>query len=320
MQRMKGNLSSLTILRFRFGPCLMLLLFQVWATPTRADDATLFPDELVKFVAEAPIVFDGDAKSWDKKIRERGWILREGTQYRLWYTGYDGSKTGIRRLGYATSQDGVRWERQSHEPMLPELWVEDMMVLKVGGTYWMFAEGARDRAHLLSSTDGMHWKPLGPLDIRYVNGTPIMDGPYGTPTAWFEHDRWYLFYERMDRGVWLATSTDMQVWTHVQDEPVMVPGPDAYDRDMIAFNQIIKHGGRYYVYYHGSATAQPGQPTLWNTCIATSTDLVHWHKYPGNPLLPTANNQSSGIVVERSGRWQLFTMHPEVHLHDALAP
>ena len=43
---------------------------------------------------------------------------------------------------------------------------------------------------------------------------------------WIEGDTWYLFYERGDRGVWLAKSTDRETWTNVQDAPVIARGPN----------------------------------------------------------------------------------------------
>src|SRR5690348_5252263 len=52
-----------------------------------------FPLELVqwKLLPESP-VFRGEGDGhWDVKIRERGWILKEGDLYRMWYTGYDGT-------------------------------------------------------------------------------------------------------------------------------------------------------------------------------------------------------------------------------------
>ena len=288
--------------------------------PDATPDANLFPRDLVAFSAtKTPSVFDGEAGSWDTKIRERGWILREANQYRLWYTGYDGTPDGIRRLGYATSPDGRQWTKSAKNPLLPDLWVEDMYVIKAQNKYWMFAEGARDQAQLLSSNDGVDWQHIGSIDIRMVDGSPISPGPYGTPTAWYENERWYLFYERRDQGVWLATSSDMKVWTHVQDSPVLVPGPNLYDRDMIALNQILKRGDRYFAYYHGCAK-MPEHPTQWCTCIATSLDLTHWEKYPLNPLLPVEDNQSSGFVIEDAGRVRLYTMHPEVHVHPSIAP
>jgi predicted GH43/DUF377 family glycosyl hydrolase len=275
-----------------------------------------FPPELVRFrPADKEPVFAGAGPGhWDAAIRERGWILREGDTYRMWYTGYDGTGAGLKRLGLATSRDGVHWTRHPGNPLSGDHWVEDVMVVKDGGTYYLFAEGRGDRAHLFTSKDGLAWKRVGPLDVRLTNGKPIPDGPYGTPTAFKEKGIWYLFYERGDRGVWLAQSRDRKVWTNVRDEPVLTPGPAAYDRDLIALNQVIAHKGRYYAYYHGSARTGPTKG-LWSTAVATSTDLVHWEKYADNPLLPTRANQSSGILVPDGDKFRLYTMHPAVRLH-----
>jgi predicted GH43/DUF377 family glycosyl hydrolase len=274
-----------------------------------------FPPELVKFVPHCVNpVFTAAPGKWDARIRERGWILREGGVWKLWYTGYDGTRDGLRMLGYATSPDGVKWTRSPNNPLYRAHWVEDMMVVKHGGRYYMFAEGKHDRAQLLVSADGLKWQRVGQLDVRKKDGTPIPDGPYGTPTAWHEKGTWYLFYERSDLGVWLATSKDLKVWKNVQDEPVLKPGPGEYDKDLIALNQVIKHKGRYYAYYHGSAKAGP-KKGLWCTAVATSTDLLRWEKYPANPLLPVAENKSSGIVVHDGKKFRLYTMHPSVYLH-----
>src|SRR5262245_14131323 len=275
-----------------------------------------FPPGLVKFVphGKTPVFEAGGKGAWDAKIRERGWILREDGVYKLWYTGYDGTNDGLRMLGYATSPDGIDWTRHPRNPIYRDHWVEDMMVIKRDGVYYMFAEGKNDRAQLLTSKNGIDWTRIGRLDIRRANGEPIADGPYGTPTAWHENGTWHLFYERNDLGVWLATSKDLKVFTNVRDEPVLAPGPMDYDKDLIALNQIIKHNGRYYAYYHGCAKTGPNA-RLWSTGVATSTDLVRWEKYPGNPLQPVAENKSSGIVVHDGKQWRLYTMHPAVHLH-----
>lgn len=301
-------------------PWTILLLPLLLALAPRAPQAKppqtdKFPPELVKFVqvGRGPVL-TGEKGKWDAAIRERGWVLREGGLWKLWYTGYDGTRDGLRMLGCATSPDGLRWTRSPRNPLYGKHWVEDMMIVKDGGKYYMFAEGKDDRAQLLVSGDGLDWQRVGQLDVRLEDGRPIPDGPYGTPTAWHENGTWYLFYERGDRGVWLATSKDRKVWRNVQDEPVLKPGPGAYDRDLIALNQIIKHKGRYYAYYHGSARTGP-KAKLWSTAVATSTDLRHWEKYPGNPLLPTAENRSSGIVVPDGHGFRLYTMHPAVYVY-----
>lgn len=282
--------------------------------PVAGDVVTAeFPAELVEFVPYEgnPIFTAAGEATWDAALRERGWILREGDRWRMWYTGYDGTRQGLKMLGYATSTDGLHWTRHADNPLYTEHWVEDMMVVPHGGRYYMFAEGRDDQAHLLVSDDGLHWTRQGPLDVRYANGKPLTPGPYGTPTAWFEDGVWYLFYERMDQGVWLAASRDMQVWTHLQDEPVLSPGPEEYDRLMIALNQIVKHGDRYYAYYHGTGDAE--RPRQWSTCVAVSDDLRRWTKFPGNPIV--GDNKSSGILVHDGRRHRLYTMHDEVHAH-----
>ena len=305
--------------RSRLLAACLLLCLPLFFTAAAARQALpandKFPPELVKFVPyRVNPVFKGEPGKWDARIRERGWILRDGGVWKLWYTGYDGTRDGLRMLGYATSPDGIKWTRSPKNPIYRKHWVEDMMVVKHDGQYYMFAEGKDDRAQLLVSADGLKWKRIGQLDIRKKDGTPIPDGPYGTPTAWHEDGVWYLFYERNDLGVWLATSRDLKVWKNVRDEPVLRPGPGAYDKDLIALNQIIKHKGRYYAYYHGTANTGP-KARLWSTAVATSTDLIHWEKYPGNPLQPVAENKSSSIVVPDGERFRLYTMHPAVYLH-----
>ncbi len=276
----------------------------------------LFPGELVRFrpYRANPIFTAAGAGHWDQRIRERGWVLKEGNLWRLWYTGYDGTRAGQKMLGLATSADGLHWQRHEANPLYRQHWVEDVQVIKQGDIYYMFAEGRDDQAQLLESRDATTWQRVGPLDVRLKNGDPLPPGPYGTPTALFDDGRWFLFYERSDTAIWLATSKDMRIWRNVQDEPVLRPGPGEYDRDQVALNQVIKHDGRYYAYYHGAAKSD-GVPTLWSTAVAVSQDLIHWQKYSQNPLLPVAENKSSGMVVHDGKRFRLYTMHDKVDVH-----
>jgi sucrose-6-phosphate hydrolase SacC (GH32 family) len=213
-------------------------------------------------------------------------------------------------LGHATSPDGIHWTRDPANPVFADSWVEDMCVVRLGGTYFMVAEGKNDIAHLLESADGRKWTDHGSLDIRKRDGKPIDPGPYGTPTAWFENGTWYLFYERGDQGIWLARSDDLKVWTNMQDEPVIAMGPEPYDKTAVALNQIVKRDGVYYAFYHANAN-RPWKD--WTTCVARSSDLVHWEKYPGNPVIE--NNCSSAILVRTpQGKDRLYTMHPDVKI------
>jgi predicted GH43/DUF377 family glycosyl hydrolase len=270
-----------------------------------------FPSELVNFKEYPgnPIFTGTNLDTWDKQIRERGFILKEGPNYHLWFTGYS-PDSPTKFLGYATSKDGIRWKRFSKETIHPGQWVEDMCVVKSGKTYYMFAEGEGDIAHMLVSTDRVHWQENGNLDIRNVDGTPIRKGSYGTPTVIQAKGIWHLFYERDDLGIWLATSKDLKRWTNVQDEPVIKMGPDAYDLFAVAMNQVIRYKGLYYGFYHASAFKDWHE---WSTNIAVSSDLIHWKKYEKNPIM--GNNQSSGLVLKDGKGFRLYTMHRKVNLY-----
>jgi beta-1,2-mannobiose phosphorylase / 1,2-beta-oligomannan phosphorylase len=280
--------------------------------PLMGDDKSEFPAELVKFIPyKGNPVFSGSGKvTWDEKIRERGYILRENGIFHMWYTGYREGPDTEMHLGYATSKNGLEWIKYDKNPIYDSGWVEDMCVIKLGNTYYMFAEGKNDIAHLLTSIDRINWKEKGPLDIRYTNGTPITKGPYGTPSAWYENGLWYLFYERDDLGIWLATSTDLSVWTNKQDDPVIKMGPETYDQFAVAVDQVIKYNGKYYAYYHASEFKDWHE---WNSCVAVSDDLISWKKYPGNPIMK--ENKSSPVLIYDGEKYCLYTMHPEVCIH-----
>ncbi|MCW3120378.1 MAG: glycosylase, partial [Chitinophagaceae bacterium] len=234
-----------------------------------------FPPELVHFTPyeKNPVFAGSDTLHWDHYIRERGYILREDSIYHLWYTGYPEGDDNVKHLGYATSTDGFTWTRYKENPIYSSGWVEDVSVIKSEGTYYMFAEGRGDTAHLLTSTDRVHWTEQGNLDIHQTNGDPIKTGSFGTPAIWKENGDWYLFYERGDLGVWLATSKDVKKWTNVQDDPVLSLGPEEYDKYAVAMTQVIKYKGLYYGYYHASAFKDWRE---WSTNVAVSEDLIHW--------------------------------------------
>jgi hypothetical protein len=289
--------------------------------PVKEKENTDFPSELVEFSPfPSNPVFEGTNKeTWDKHLRERGYILYENESYKMWYTGYNPGISDYKYLGYATSIDGVHWERYAKQSILRDEYVEDMHVVKYNDLYYMMAEGKGDIAHFLTSSDGISWSPQGKFIIHKTNGDPISEGPYGTPTVWIENNKKYLFYERNDLGIWLATSEDFKVWTNVSDEPVLKMGPGKYDSEAVAANQIVKYKEKYYMYYHGSSDPdwmKPNVKSLWNSNVAMSDDLVNWKKYPKNPIVE--GDHSSPIIVFDGNEYNLYTMHDKVWRYNAI--
>lgn len=293
---------------------IVAVVFTTCSSKTKSKIQNDFPKELTQFspIAKNPVFIGTGIDTWDKKIRERGYILFEDGFYKMWYTGYNPEMAKPKFLGYATSTDGIHWERYPGNPIFSEKWTEDMFVLKNEGTYYMYAEGDNDVAHLLTSTDGIQWREQGDLTILSAAGDTI-PGPYGTPVVWVEDGKWYLFYERNDLGIWIAGSTDKINWKNIQDEPVIALGPDKYDIAAVAANQVVKFNGKYYIYYHATDRPDwqhPSSPVVWTSNIAMSTDLIHWVKYPGNPFVE--GDHSSPILVFDGKKPSLYTMHSKV--------
>lgn len=278
-----------------------------------------FPPEIVEFEPYIgnPVFSGTGTDTWDKNIRERGYILLEDGVYKMWYTGYNGELSKQKYLGYATSNDGINWKRYSDKPVFNEKWTEDMFVFKNEGIYYMYAEGDKDVAHLMVSSDGINWQEQGDLTLLTTKGDTI-PGPYGTPTVWVENGEWHLFYERNDLGIWLAKSDNKITWKNVQDESVLKLGPDKNDIAAVAANQVVKYKDRYYLYYHATDRMDwqhASSPVIWTSNIAMSTDLIHWEKYWGNPFVE--GNHSSPILVFDGEKPSLYIMHPEVWRYSA---
>lgn len=300
-----------------FGISLLILSFVSYKNIEKSEAEKLaqreFPSQFVNFNSyKGNPVFSGTGiDTWDKEIRERGFILFENGLYKMWYTGYNPKKSEKKFLGYATSKDGIEWARHPGNPIFKEKWTEDMFVIKNKGEYFMYAEGENDIAHLLTSRDGIHWIEKGDLTIKKTNGE-IIPGPYGTPTVWIENGKWYLFYERNDEGIWLAESKDHKTWTNVQDSPVIRKGPEKYDAGAVAANQVVKYKDRYFLYYHASSRPM-ATAVEWTSNVAVSTDLIHWTKYDRNPIVK--GDHSSPILVYDGAKYRLYTMHPQVDLY-----
>lgn len=286
---------------------------------TNSPETIVFAKEMVEFQPnkQNPLFTGTNCETWDKKIRERGFILSEDGYYKMWYTGYKGNDNDPKYLGLATSKDGINWVRDPNNPIFSQKWTEDMFVIKHEGKYYMYAEGKNDIAHLLISDDGINWNEKGDLVILTEKGDPI-SGPYGTPSIIIEDGKWYLIYERNDEALWLATSIDKINWTNIQDEPILTKGPQDYDKGAVACNQVVKFKGKYYMYYHGSTDenwALPGANSLWSSNVAMSPDLIHWTKYPKNPIIE--GDHSSPIIIPDGDKFRLYTMHDEVWLYNA---
>ena len=128
---------------------------------------------------------EDQAKIFDAVYAKDAFVLKDGNLYKCWYTGWAGDirhrggglsdKVNF-RIGYATSSDGVTWEKfkgpagagavlgpgPEHES--DGLGVEDPYIIKEHGIYRMWYagyDGKTRRIHSAISNDGVSWTRQG---------------------------------------------------------------------------------------------------------------------------------------------------------------
>ncbi len=110
------------------------------------------------------------------------YILKEGSTYRMWYTGRDVNHC---RIFYTESSDGVNWGQRSVSLNLgspgseDDAHVQSPSILREGGGYHMWYAGQHvgvDRIFYAVSIDGKTWTGMGKvLDVGPAGGTEDMN-------------------------------------------------------------------------------------------------------------------------------------------------
>lgn len=91
-------------------------------------------------------------------------VIKDGSTYNMWYTGYDGSF----QIGYATSANGINWSKYAGNPVLEQgssgswdgHYVLSPSVVKNDSTYIIFYTGENGSNYQIgyaTSADGINW-------------------------------------------------------------------------------------------------------------------------------------------------------------------
>jgi hypothetical protein len=238
--------------------------------------------------------------------------MKEGNTYFLYFTGRNKASTKDGgAVGVATSKDLVNWAESEGNPILRDdspkgTWdytLQTGSVLRApDGRYALFYDG----------NDGKNWQgvgvafsdsPLGPFR-RYENNPILTRGKPGEFDSHAIHlhtvrrdedGRYVLFYtgyptdefvqgRKGDRGG-IAFSRDLTHWQKYAGNPVFDLGPlGAWDQSHVRPKTLVKWNNWYYMFFEG--TSNDG--VFWWDQVggARSKDLVHWHRFPFNPIIP----------------------------------
>jgi predicted GH43/DUF377 family glycosyl hydrolase len=212
-----------------------------------------------------PVLDLGDPDEWDDINVAQPEVIKDGSIYKMWYSGGDGFNG---RIGYATSPDGINWTKYAGNPVLSQgsggswdsrysFWCA---VIKDNLTYKMWYSGAQTfpyyKIGYATSPDGINW-------TKYA-GNPVLD--LGDPDEWDDDRVWFPFVlkESSTYLMWFtgsdgsnncigyATSPDGINWTKYAGNPVLDVGdPDEWDDEDAMLPAVTKDEGIYKMWYSG---------------------------------------------------------------------
>ena len=237
-------------------------------------------------------------------------VIRENGQYKMWYSGL---RNGKYQIGYATSSDGMFWNKYL-SPVLTygnTGWdaggVGYGNVLSNPGGYTMYYSGigqvyAIGRA---TSLDGITWQKD---TINNPILTPGLQGQWddvlvGAPNCFQKNNILYMYYEGWQstgiQSIGLATSTnDGVTWSKYGSNPVLIPGiSGSWDASYVEAPIVIFLDDTIHMWYGGAR--EPTENYLWRIGHAISpfdpvsvesettllTEFVLKQNYP-NPFNP----------------------------------
>ena len=203
-----------------------------------------------------PILEPNPSSPWEAVNIFNPSVIHHRGLFHMWYRaqGVD----GISRIGYAVSDDGVRWNRLREPVLVPQgplemLGVEDPRVTEVEGKFFMGytaygTDGHSEHATtpmFASSENFVTWNRIAPL----VRGEDNKDH-FLLPAKLGGR---YIAFHRRPPSMWLAESDDLVSWPERHMRVILSPRPDNWwDTKRVGGNGppiATEHG--WLTLYHG---------------------------------------------------------------------
>jgi len=108
--------------------------------------------ELVRYT-DSPVLKKGKAGDWDDKGIEVGSVLCEEGEYKMWYTG---KSENSYKIGYATSGNGINWQKYPRNP----IYNDDTIVFEMNPTVVHDEKAKEYRMYYTAATEGSEYYPI----------------------------------------------------------------------------------------------------------------------------------------------------------------
>jgi len=210
---------------------------------------------------EDPVIPSGNIGTWNKDLKP-GTVLRIDDTLRMWFSGSSNEFNWGSSIGYATSVDGIEWDKRS-KPIMegdPGTWNEDGIinpkVIYEDDTFKMWFAGWAGDPGLIgyaTSADGVVWtkhpdpvlepEPGSFYDTWVVTGSVIRMND--------TLKMWFFGWDETNFRIGYATSDDGIDWTVQNDnEAVLDVGePEEWDEYAVRDPSVLILDDQYIIWY-----------------------------------------------------------------------
>ncbi len=286
------------------------------------------PQVTFKLHESNPVLNSGPKGNFDGAYLDPGAIIYHNGEFHMFYSGLPRWPHPL-AIGYATSKDGLQWQKQSAEPILTadqtgltdsvSINSDSIVVSDQGQWMLFFSVVARDRGFIGKIARATAPSPRGPWTVD--NEAVIGPGP---KSAWdgnkvghahvIKNDDGYVMYysgtgdkevggfAEEHSQIGMATSTDGAQWTKYDNpettnpalalsDPVLSPSEtkDAWDSWHVRNTRVSKIDDRWKMVYGGASFNESG-----NFGVAISQDGITWKRLYEQPIL---KSRSIGKVI-----------------------
>ena len=267
----------------------------------------------------------GSKGEWDEHTFDHS-ILFENNEYHMWYQGLTFFQHSRNRFGFATSPDGIHWEKHPGNPLefkeegsdwVTEFWTFN--VIRKDSIYLMwYTAASKDSSSAYQigfawSADGLIWNSH-PEPVLNPGKGDAWDG-FGVtnPNVFFDGKIYHMWYSGFPNripkilSVGYATSIDGIQWTKHPANPVLKHGkPGSWDDHWVVGYSVTTSGSLKEMWYFGYNQIK------YEIGLATSWDGVHWTKAPDNPVMKAGKLGEwdavlfAPIVIKKDSAYQMW--------------
>jgi predicted GH43/DUF377 family glycosyl hydrolase len=205
-------------------------------------------------------------QAWEGSVLYAPYVIFTGTDYKMWYTGFYGPG----RIGYASSPDGIHWTKCVANPVLtlgPSTWdaqsVNFPYVLADGTGFKMWYNGyptgySQCQVGYATATNETTWTKAESVNPVLASFSGSWNATYVRyPTVLFDGKNYEMWFSGgthifLNHQFGYATSPDGIHWTKdAAQNPVLKPGPTAWDAQTMATPDVLFDGSIYHMWYAG---------------------------------------------------------------------